>query len=53
VRPSATKADRLQRALDLRQSINSHYLPEGAYPLKTRTLRSLLEDIEREQRMSA
>lgn len=47
------EADRLQRSLDLRQ-INTHYLPEDAYYLlKTRTLRSLLEDIERQQRRVA
>lgn len=37
--------DRLRRALDLREMINDRYLPEGASPLKTRTLRSLIADI--------
>lgn len=56
-RPSAWRLtmelDRLQRALDLREIINRAHLPDGAHPLKTRTLRSLLEDIAYEQRMSA
>lgn len=47
------EADRLQRALDLRQLVNDHHLPADAHPLKTRTIRSLLEGIELEQRRSA
>ena len=47
------EADRLQRALDLRELVNNHHLPADAHPLKTRTLRSLLEDIQLEQRRSA
>jgi hypothetical protein len=47
------EADRLHRALDLRELINSHHLPADTHPLKTRTLRSLLDDIEIEQRRSA
>jgi len=40
-----TETDRLRRTLDLREMINDRYLPEGARPLKTRTLRSLMADI--------
>lgn len=40
-----TETDRLRRALDLRQMVNDRYLPEGAKPLKTRTLQSLMADI--------
>jgi hypothetical protein len=41
--------DRLRRALDLREMINARYLPEGARPIKTRTLQSLMVDIGRER----
>ncbi len=44
---------RLDRALMLRELINAGHLPPGAYILKTRTVRGLLEDIEHEQRLSA
>lgn len=37
--------DRLQRAFELREMINDRYLPAGARPLKTRTLRSLMADL--------
>ena len=47
------EADRLQRSLDLRELVNNHHLPADAHPLRTRTLRSLLEDIDIEQRRSA
>lgn len=40
-----TETDRLRRALDLRQMVNDRYLPEGAKPVKTRTLQSLMADI--------
>lgn len=36
-----TEADRLTRAIELRQIVNEHHLPEGAHPLKLRTLQSL------------
>lgn len=44
---------RLDRALMLRELINGGHIPPGAYMLKTRTVRGLLEDIEHEQRLSA
>lgn len=44
---------RLERALMLRELINNGHIPQGSHTLKTRTLRSLLEDIEHEQRLSA
>lgn len=44
---------RLDRALMLREVINAGHIPPGAYLLKTRTVRGLLEDIDYEQRLSA
>ena len=44
---------RLDRALMLRELINAGHIPAGAYMLKTRTVRGLLEGIEYEQRLSA
>jgi hypothetical protein len=44
---------RLARALMLRELINAGHIPPGAYMLKTRTVRGLLEDIDYEQRLSA
>lgn len=44
---------RLERALMLRELINDGHIPPGSHTLKTRTVRSLLEDIEFEQRLSA
>ena len=41
--------DRLRRALELRQLINSAYRPDGNRPIETRTLRSLIDDIETER----
>jgi hypothetical protein len=41
--------DRLRRALELRELINEHYLTADVRKLNTRTLRSLLDDIEVEQ----
>ena len=35
--------ERLRRAVELRSLINEHYLPDGQHPLKTRTLKSLLD----------
>jgi hypothetical protein len=45
--------DRLLRAVELRDLINRSYLSDTVNPLKTRTLRSLLDDIAGEQAMSA
>lgn len=47
-RPTA-EMDRLRRALELRELINEHYLTADMQKLNTRTLRSLLDDIEVEQ----
>jgi hypothetical protein len=44
-RPTA-EMDRLRRALELRELINEHYLTADVRKLNTRTLRSLLDDIE-------
>jgi hypothetical protein len=56
-RPSAWRAtveiDRLRRALELRELINAHYLTPEIRPLKTRTLESLINDIEVERAMTA
>lgn len=43
------ETDRLRRALELRGLINRAYLPEDAPVLKTRTLSSLIDDIESER----
>lgn len=43
------ETDRLRRAVEVRQLINERYLPEGATPLKVRTLKSLLDDIREER----
>jgi len=42
----AQEYDRLRRALELRELLNQHHLPVDAHPLKTRTLRSLLGEID-------
>lgn len=41
--------DRLRRAMELRELINQRYRLPGVPELKTRTLRSLIEDIQGEQ----
>lgn len=43
------EVDRLRRAAELRDLINSRYLNEDVRPLNTRTLRSLIDDIEGER----
>jgi hypothetical protein len=43
------ETDRLRRAVEVRQLINDRYLPEGATPLKVRTLESLIDDIREER----
>lgn len=43
------ETDRLRRAVEVRQLINERYLPEGATPLKVRTLESLIDDIREER----
>jgi len=48
-----TEHGRLGRALMLRELINAGHIPPGAYTLKTRTVRGLLEGIDYEQRLSA
>lgn len=52
-RPAAwratTEMDRLRRALELRELINERYLGTDVRPFKTRTLRSLINDIEVER----
>lgn len=45
--------DRLRRAAELRDLINSRYLTKDVRPLKTRTLRSLIDDIEGERAETA
>lgn len=45
--------DRLRRAAELRDLINSRYLTKEVRPLKTRTLRSLIDDIEGERAETA
>lgn len=45
--------DRLQRALELRELVNRSYLPDTAKPFNVRTLRSLIDDIQVEQAMTA
>jgi hypothetical protein len=44
-RPTA-EMDRLRRALELRELINEHYLTTEVPKLNTRTLQSLLDDIQ-------
>jgi hypothetical protein len=51
-RPSMEK-DRLSRALELRELINGRYLSADVKPLGTRTLRSLIDDIDVERAMTA
>lgn len=45
--------ERLRRAVELRDLINSRYLTEDVRPLKTRTLHSLIDDIASEQARTA
>ncbi len=44
-----TETDRLRRAIELRDLINAKYRGVGDPPLKTRTLRSLVDGIEEER----
>jgi hypothetical protein len=45
----SSEVDRLRRALELRELINRNYLADGAKPIPTRTLGSLINDIEGER----
>lgn len=50
----AQEFERLSRALELRQILNDHHLPDGVHPFKTRTLRSLLDEMDfRREALSA
>ena len=42
----AQEYERLSRALEFRELLNQYHLPDGAHALKTRTLRSLLGEID-------
>lgn len=50
---AATEIDRLRRAVELRTVINEHHLTDGLTPIRTRTLTSLINDIEVEQALTA
>jgi len=45
----SSEIDRLRRALELRELVNRNYLTDGAKPIPTRTLGSLINDIEGER----
>lgn len=50
---ASMEKDRLSRALELRELINGRYLTSDVKPLGTRTLRSLIDDIDVERAMTA
>src|SRR4051794_410966 len=50
---ASMEKDRLSRALELRELINGRYLNAEVKPLGTRTVRSLIDDIDVERAMTA
>ncbi|MEE3755462.1 hypothetical protein [Mycobacterium intracellulare] len=49
----AMEVDRLTEAIALRDRVNEHYLSEDVRKLGTRTLRSLIDEIEHEQQQAS
>lgn len=49
----AMEVDRLNEAIGLRERVNEHYLSDDVHKLGTRTLRSLIDEIENEQQQAS
>lgn len=49
----AMEVDRLNEAIGLRERVNEHYLSDDVHKLGTRTLRSLIDEIEHEQQQAS
>lgn len=49
----AMEVDRLNEAIGLRERVNAHYLSDDVHKLGTRTLRSLIDEIEHEQQQAS
>ncbi|OBH20429.1 hypothetical protein [Mycolicibacter sinensis] len=49
----AMEIDRLNEAIALRERVNEHYLSDDVHKLGTRTLRSLIDEIEHEQQRAS
>lgn len=49
----AMEIDRLNEAIGLRDRVNEHYLSDDVHKLGTRTLRSLVDEIEHEQQQAS
>lgn len=49
----AMEIDRLTEAISLRDRVNQHYLSDDVHKLRTRTLRSLIDEIEHEQQQAS
>ena len=45
--------DRLTEALQLRDRVNEHYVSDSVHRLKTRTLRSLVDEIRDQQQKAS
>ncbi len=45
--------DRLNEAISLRERVNEQYLSDDVHKLGTRTLRSLIDEIEHEQQQAS
>jgi predicted solute-binding protein len=49
----AMEVDRLTEAIQLRERVNQHYLTDSVHELKTRTLRSLIDEIRQQQQKAS
>ncbi|GAB5901799.1 hypothetical protein OKHIL_76100 [Mycolicibacterium mageritense] len=49
----AMEIDRLTEAISLRERVNEHYLSDDVHKLGTRTLRSLIDEIQHEQQQAS
>ncbi len=49
----AMEIDRLNEAIGLRERVNEHYLSDDVHKLGTRTLRSLIDEIQHEQQQAS
>lgn len=49
----AMEVDRLNEAIGLRERVNEHYLSDDVHKLGTRTLRSLIDEIQHEQQQAS
>lgn len=45
--------DRLNEAIGLRERVNAHYLSDDVHKLGTRTMRSVIDEIQHEQQQAS